>query len=182
MKRIFLIHGWGGSPNNDWFPWAKKILIEKGYEVVVPEMPDTEHPKISPWVGKLKRAVGELRPDDIFVGHSIGCQTILRFLESLPEGKRVDKVILIAPWWYLTLDEGESQVDADPWLVQDVNFLSLHNKSDKYICVFSDNDPYVPLEPNVKFFKEELKPEVIIKKNMEHFNTEKIEFLLDIIK
>ena len=79
-KRIFLIHGWGGSPENDWFPWARETLKDR-FEVFVPKMPETEHPKIEPWVDTLSRAVGELRESDIFVGHSIGCQTILRFLE-----------------------------------------------------------------------------------------------------
>ncbi len=42
----FLIHGWSGSPHGDWFPWAAEQLAGKGYEVITPQMPDTDTPTI----------------------------------------------------------------------------------------------------------------------------------------
>jgi hypothetical protein len=50
MKRVILIHGWDGFPNNCWFPWLKKELEDKDFEVIVPAMPNPEHPKVKPWV------------------------------------------------------------------------------------------------------------------------------------
>jgi uncharacterized protein len=185
-QRIFLIHGWGGSPRNDWFPWAKKELTQKGFEVVVPEMPETEHPKINSWVSKLSHVVGKPQPTDILIGHSIGCQTILRYLENLDAGQKVEKNILIAPWWFLTLDENEEQADADPWLNTQVNFENIKTKADKFICVFSENDPFVPLNKNVEFFKKNLRPEILIKGKSGHITESdgftKLEFLPDLIK
>ena len=185
-KRIFIIHGWGGSPNNDWFPWAKEILIKKGYEVIVPEMPDTEHPKIRPWVDTLDKVVGEPRESDIFIGHSVGCQTILRYLEKLGEGKKVNKVVMIAPWWYLTLENLDSDKRvAYPWMKSLINFGNVIPKVKKLICVFSDNDPFVPLKSNVEFFRAHLHPEIMTKNNAGHFleddGFEKAEFILDLI-
>jgi len=184
VSRIFLVHGWGGSPKNDWLPWAKKELSGSGYEVVAPEMPETDHPKIDLWINKLNEVVGDPKRDDIFVGHSIGCQTILRYLETI--SNKIDKVILIAPWWYLTLDEGEEQADADPWLKVGVDFEKIKSKTDNFVAVFSDNDPFVPMEKNVEFFKEKLNPEIIIKTKMGHFTegdgASKIPFLLDLIQ
>lgn len=186
MQRVFLIHGWGGSPNNDWLPWAKEALEKSGYDVFIPEMPDTEHPKITPWVEKLKETVGIPKPNDILIGHSIGCQTILRYIEKLDDKQRVGKVILVAPWWYLTLDENEEQADADPWLKLDVNFEKIKTKADKFICVFSQSDPWVPYSKNVEFFKRNLNPEIVTKNGPGHFTSDegadKIEFLLDLIK
>lgn len=178
-----MIHGWGGSPNNDWFQWAKKELTRNGYEVFVPEMPETNHPKIGLWVNKLKEIVGRSREDDVFVGHSIGCQTILRYLEV---ASKADKVILIAPWWYLILDAGEEQSDADPWLKIDVNFEKIRSKAGRFVAVFSDKDPFVPLEKNVGFFKEKLDPEIIIKSKMSHFTEgdglTEIPFLVELVR
>lgn len=48
-KRVFLIHGWGGSPTTDFLPWAKEELGKLGYEVITPDMPDTDYPKIETW-------------------------------------------------------------------------------------------------------------------------------------
>ncbi len=40
MKRVFIVHGWDGHPDEQWFPWLKQSLEEKGYCVEVPQMPD----------------------------------------------------------------------------------------------------------------------------------------------
>ena len=58
MKRVFIIHGWGGNSNEAWLVWVGSELKKNGFEVVIPEMPDTWHPKISEWVSKLNDSVG----------------------------------------------------------------------------------------------------------------------------
>lgn len=186
MPRVFLVHGWGGSSKNDWLPWAKTELTEKGYEVFALDMPDTEYPKIGPWVNKLKEVIGALRKDDVLIGHSIGCQTILRYLGTLAPGKKIKKVILIAPWWYLTLDESEQPEIVEPWLNSIVDFGKIKPKSGEFVCVFSNNDPWVPIDKNVEFFKKNLNPKIIIKEKMGHFTTDegvtKLEFLPGLIE
>src|SRR3989344_1157111 len=89
MKRVFVIHRWSGGPEDDWRPWLKEELEAKGYEVVVPEMPETEHPQIGKWVAKIAEVVGMPDENTYFVGHSIGCQTIMRYLQTLPEATKI---------------------------------------------------------------------------------------------
>src|SRR3989338_6493172 len=88
-KRAFIIHGWDGYPDEGWFPWLKAELEKNGFQVHVPAMPESAEPKIETWVSHLSKAVGDVDENTYFVGHSIGCQTILRFLESLPADKKV---------------------------------------------------------------------------------------------
>jgi len=38
MKRVFVIHGWGGNPYKEWFPWIKKELEKNGFKVEIPEV------------------------------------------------------------------------------------------------------------------------------------------------
>lgn len=183
--RVFIIHGWGGSPESDWLPWAKKAIQEKGYEVFVPEMLETNHPKTTAWVEKLKETVGYVKSDDILIGHSIGCLTILRFLEKLEEASKVQKVILIAPWQYLVLGSNEDIEDVRPWTETPVDYEKIKTKANTFTAVFSDNDPFVPMQKNIKFFKEKLNPEIIVKNQMGHFSGEegvtKIPFLLELL-
>lgn len=98
MKNIYLIHGWGGNPNEPMLVWLKIELEKVGHKVVVPEMPDTEHPVIEKWVGKLNESVKQINENTILIGHSIGCQAILRYLAGLSDNSKIDKIILIAPW------------------------------------------------------------------------------------
>lgn len=170
MKRAFLVHGWGGSPNNDWLPWATTQLKQKGYEVIVPFMPDTNTPKILPWVSKLQELVEKPETTDIFIGHSIGCQTILRFLEDLNEDAMVDSVTLVAPWFTLTNLEGEASWQiAKPWIETPMDFPKIVSKARLFTAIFSDNDSWVPLDENLNKFKEKLNPKIIVLHTKGHF-------------
>lgn len=169
-KRVFVVHRWEGGPNKDWLPWAKRELSPKGYEVHLLSMPTPEHPKIETWVPYLAKAIGEPSKNTILIGHSIGCQTILRYLESLPKGRGVAKVILVAgSGSYLTGLTDEEKLVAKPWLETPIDLSTVRTKANDFVAIFSDNDPYVPLEENAKTYKEKLGAEIIIKHNMGHF-------------
>ncbi|MBW3018843.1 alpha/beta hydrolase, partial [Candidatus Woesearchaeota archaeon] len=58
MKRVFVIHGWDEHPEDGWLPWLKTRLEQKGFEVHIPQMPNTETPKIEEWVPFLAELVG----------------------------------------------------------------------------------------------------------------------------
>lgn len=171
MKRVFIIHGWGGKPEHGWYSWAREKLAELGYNAKLPEMPDTDHPKINTWVPYLAEQVEEPRDSDIFIGHSIGCQTILRYLETLGEEQKIDKVILVAPWGasLSNLDETEEEEIAKPWLETPINWQKVKTKANLFVSIFSDNDPYVPLEENKSVFEKELGGKIIVEKDQGHF-------------
>ena len=123
-------------------------------------MPDTGHPVINAWVNHLTKLVGTLRPDDIFIGHSIGCQTILRCLERAPG--QAAKVILVAPWFTLIdLESDEMWRLADPWFKTPMNFETIKPKAKEFTTIFSANDPWVPYEENIQLFRKYLNPKII---------------------
>lgn len=171
MKRVIIVHGWGGSSQKDWMRWAKKELMKKGYEVLVPDMPDTDNPKIENWVPYLAQVAREVTEGDIFIGHSIGCQAILRFLEVLPEDKKVEKVILVAGFgpFLKGLTEEEQQI-AQTWIDTPLDLDKVKTHANSFIAIFSDNDPFVPLQENKKLFEEKLRAQIFIEHNKGHFN------------
>jgi uncharacterized protein len=95
-KRVFIVHGWDGYPEEGWFPWLKGELEAREFEVFVPQLPDPGNPRIYKWVPKLKEVVGDADEETYFVGHSMGCQTIARFLENLPQDLKVGGAVFIA--------------------------------------------------------------------------------------
>ncbi len=172
-KRIFIVHGWDGSPQSDWMPWARKALSEKGFEVHIPAMPDSPNPKIEKWVPFLAKEIGEAKESDILIGHSIGAQTILRYLETLPKDKKVNKVIFIAGWQTLTDEATPTEKErklAKIWTETPIDFEYVKSKANSFICVFSDNDPDVPYEENAKVYKEKLGAKIILEHEMGHFS------------
>jgi predicted alpha/beta hydrolase family esterase len=174
MKRVFIIHGWEGYPEEGWFPWLKESLEGKGCKVSVPVMPNPEEPEIEAWVGHLAEQVGEADADTFLVGHSIGCQTVLRYLEGLDAGVKVGGVVLVAGWMHLKPvvfeEEGAEEV-ARPWIDTPIDWEKVKSHCDRFFAVFSDDDPYVPLDDS-KIFEEKLGAKIIVEKGLQHINGE----------
>ncbi|OGE86021.1 MAG: hypothetical protein A3J48_03240 [Candidatus Doudnabacteria bacterium RIFCSPHIGHO2_02_FULL_46_11] len=141
-NRVFIIHGYGGHPSDNWFPWLKTELEKLGYEVYVPAMPNTDTPQLAEWLSSLKALISTPDGNTYFVGHSLGCITILRYLESLGENQKVGGAVLAAAF-------------IDPIILKEVNhFVSEPLNAEKIkqsvvkglVVVNSDNDPYMPFE------------------------------------
>ncbi|MDP3985280.1 MAG: alpha/beta hydrolase [bacterium] len=170
-KRVFIVHGWDDSPEAGWFPWLRKELEAKGFEVIAPQLPDAAYPRMKNWVPALAEAVGT--PDDqtFFIGHSMGCQTIIRYLETVSEEVKVGGAVFVAGFLKRLSgleDDSEVQEIAKEWLETPIDLEKVKTYLDKSIAIFSDNDRYVPLD-NQDDFKEKLGSKIIIVSGMKHF-------------
>lgn len=168
MKKVYMIHGWGGGSEENWFPWLKKELQNRGAKVFVFDMPDSENPKIEAWVSYLEKNIKNVDEETFFVGHSVGCQTIMRFLEKLPKHKKVGGCFFVAPWFNLINLEHEEMEIAHPWISSNINFLRILDHCDNFLALFSKDDPYVPISDE-SLFKERIYAKTIIEKNAGHF-------------
>ncbi len=171
MKRAIIVHGWEGFPENHWFPWLKNKLEEMNFQVIVPQMPEPGTPKIETWIAQLKKVTSKVDKDTFFVGHSIGCQTILRFLENLPAETKIGGVLFVGGWVNLTptvTEDQESYIIAKPWLKTAINWKKVKSHGDNFIALFSDDDPFVPVE-DAQIFKQNLNAKTIIVKGKAHF-------------
>ncbi|MDO8492679.1 MAG: alpha/beta fold hydrolase [bacterium] len=170
MKKVIIVHGWGGHPKEGWFPWLKKELEAKGIEVLIPKLPDTENPRIQNWVPALSDAVGVPDGETYFVGHSLGCQTIARYIETLPYELKIGGAVFVAGFFKrLTGLESEEQETARLWLETPIDLEKVKSHLPKSIAIFSDDDPFVPLD-NVADFKDRLGSEIITIPKAGHIN------------
>ncbi|MFH0712342.1 MAG: alpha/beta fold hydrolase [Candidatus Jorgensenbacteria bacterium] len=171
MKRVIIVHGWDGYPEEGWFPWLKNELEKKGFEVLVPQLPQPKIPRIENWVPKLAETVGTPDENTYLVGHSMGCQTIARYLEALPEGVKIGGAVFVGGFFKrLTGINGEEEQEVvDHWLKTPLDLQKVKSHLLGSIAIFSDNDYYVPLD-NADDFRDKLGSEVIIKIGMGHFS------------
>jgi len=169
MKRVFIIHGWGGSPEEPLHKWLAQELEKRGFEVTVPVMPNPDEPQIQTWIPYLSKTVGEVNENTFFIGHSIGCQTILRYLEALPEGTTIGGAVFIAGWYNVrNLETEEEKRIVGPWVNTPRNDEKIKKAVNKAVAIFSDNDHWVALE-NQDAWKELVGAHVIIEHNKGHF-------------
>lgn len=168
MKRIIIVHGWSGAPTDCWIPWLKNGLEQKGLEVIIPTMPNTDTPELKAWVQHLKETVGEVDGNTYFVGHSIGCQAIMHFIEG--QDKQAGGAVFVAPFFRLLhLATIEEKIIANPWFEAVLDYKKIKRNLPKLICIFSDDDPDVDIG-NKELFEERLGAKTLVEHNKGHFS------------
>ena len=152
MKRVFIVHGWGDKPDDHWIPYLKNQLEGSGFEVEALAMPNPDEPKIEPWVAKLNEAVGKVDQDTLYVGHSVGCQTVMRHLEQQPDGTVCGGALFVAPWFTLVNLSGPAEeAIAKPWIETAIDLDKVKTRLPRLIALFSDDDPWVTLDNKGQF-------------------------------
>jgi predicted alpha/beta hydrolase family esterase len=169
-KRIIIVHGWGGSPTSDWIGWAAQAFQDKGYEVITPLMPDTDNPVIEKWVGHLASTVGEADETTYFIGHSVGCQAVMRYLETIDI--KVGGAVFVAGWFDLTNQDEEEKAIAEPWIQTPIDFGKVRKNLSKSVVMLSNNDPYVPYEATKRDFEIRLGSEVVTIPDAGHIDSD----------
>ncbi len=161
MKRIIIVHGWSGSPDDNWLPWLNVELEKLGHEVIVPSMPDTDSPVIEKWVSKLAEVVGTPDAETYLIGHSIGCQTIMRYLETI--NTPIGGALFVAGWFNLeNLETDEEKRLAEPWIKTPIDINKIKSVLPKSTLVISDNDDYGAFEENKQKFSDFVTKTVVL--------------------
>lgn len=155
MKRAFIIHGWASHPQDGWFPWLKLELEQRGYAVTIPAMPHPLVPTIKDWVAAVTKSVGEPDVETLFIGHSIGCQTVLRYLETVK--RPVFGAVFVAGWFELKeLGNAVQRAGAKPWVETPIGFVEINKVLPRSVAIFSDEDRYVDIRTNEVLFRKYL--------------------------
>lgn len=171
MKKIYLVHCWDGTSNDGWYPWIEQELKKYNVEVIRFDMPNTANPTIEEWVSTLNEKVDKLDEETYFMGHSIGCQTIMRYLET-KEATKIGGILLVAPWLDLlpeAVEDEDSYNTAYPWIHTPINFTKVKEFSENINCIFSDDDYFVDLNQEQEF-KQKLNAKTIIVNEKGHIS------------
>lgn len=167
-KRVLIIHGWESNSREHWFLAEKERLEKLGYEVFVPDMPNTLHPQKEEWV----KVIEDFNPDEnsILIGHSLGGVAMLRYLEIAD--KKVGECVFIAtPIKKL----GAGYEGIENFLEGDFNWNKIKGNAEKLIVFNQTEDPAVPIQHG-KDLANFINTELVIVEDDDHFD--KIDFEL----
>ena len=169
MKRLIIVHGMNGSSQDALIKWLGKVGAEAGFEVTTLDMPIPEVPTIDNWVKHLDENVYYVDQDTYFIGWSIGCQAILRYLDANKSSK-LGGAIFIGPFLVsVNAKNTEEQDIFRPWLERPIDFAGIRSMGGKITVVMSDNDDRVPIQENKDAIEKALQPKIIIEHNKGHF-------------
>ena len=176
-RRAYIIHGYLGYPGEAWQPWLKRELEARGFEAFLPAMPNPDRPTIPGWLSFIAALVGEPGPGTVLIGHSLGCQAVVRHLETLgAAGKSVAATVLIAGAFprAMTAAEAMRRTGGDailtPWLTTGVDARLVKRAAGRCTIILSDNDPYIPFEDARASYRDCLDATFIVEHGKGHFN------------
>lgn len=141
MATVFIFHGIGGSPEENWFPWLREKLTKKGHRVIVPQFPHADHPELQEWLTLFEQYRQELDEQSVLVGHSLGATFVLRLLEKLPRPVRAS--FLVAP----VVGEMQNELDmlVAPFIRDGFEWEKIKKNAGACHLFHSDNDPFIAL-------------------------------------
>jgi predicted alpha/beta hydrolase family esterase len=140
MSTIFIIHGVGGNPEENWFPWLKAQLEKVGHRVIVPQFPTPENQTLEEWMEVMDGYQNDLGPETILVGHSLGPSFILSVLEKY----RAKAAFLVAPVF------GKIENIFEPTMrsfyQHPFDWEKIKSNCPYFVILHTENDPYLQLD------------------------------------
>ena len=184
MANVFIIHGTGGYPEENWFPWLNNELTKLGHNVFVPQFPTPENQTLENWFNVFEKYKEHYDKETILVGHSLGGAFSLRVLEKYDTQIKAAFIVAAPCGKVASFFPGANKTDL-PFVGHPFNWNKIKSNAKKIFVFQSDNDPYID-KGNAKEIAQKTKGKLILIPGAGHFNAKagylKFEYLLDLMK
>jgi predicted alpha/beta hydrolase family esterase len=166
---IYLIPRWAGNAHSDWYDWIV-IQIKAKYDIDIYciELPDWHEPTPEKSLNYLSENIKKLNEQCYFIGHSVGCQAILQFLNKQNPNTRIGGFLFVAGWF----EVDKPWESLKPWLKTDILDFSFISKLTNFKqVILSDNDPFTSdFQRSKSLWKTCMNANVKILSGGKHFN------------
>lgn len=153
--KFVILHGTGGTPEVNWFPWLAKELEKLGHQTVRPQLPTPEGQTPESWIAKIAETVDSLggpSQEIVFVAHSMSPMAVCHYLATIPSSVAASYFVA----GFDKFDDGAEEPYATvnpPFCNKPIDWTRVRQNCGKFVCFAGDNDPYVPLEDARQFAK-----------------------------
>jgi len=105
-------------------------------------MPNPDAPVASEWIEHLNKGIKTINENTYFVSHSLGCVTLLRFLEFQHVDTKIGGIILTSGF----IKKNPKYPNLDPFIKADLDLGKIIKMVRNRCVVSAPNDNYVPYE------------------------------------
>jgi predicted alpha/beta hydrolase family esterase len=178
---VVIVPRWAGTSTSDWYPnFESKFnqeLKSKDYTLDILDMPNPGTPTIEAWTGHLLSTIKRIEQSSTtenhvfhFVGHSVGCNTVIRTLVANPQ-IQTSSVLLVAGWVSLN----EPWDTSIPWQTYPDGFFNKVGQQigKKITLLVSDNDNYTHgevMDHTKQVFTNQVGATIVEISGAQHFN------------
>ncbi len=166
MKTVLIIHGIGGHAGIHWQQWLHDELTRQGSVVLMPDLPEPDHPNRQTWLTEIKTLLDGVNLGQLtIVGHSLGVTTALDFVEQA--ASQINRLLAVSGF---TEDYG-AELNSYFLSEKSIDFHKVRDKLRWAAVVYGDNDPYVT-QAALKYVADSLAVQPMVIPNGGHLNTE----------
>ncbi|WP_202845075.1 RBBP9/YdeN family alpha/beta hydrolase [Luteimonas saliphila] len=138
--RVYIVHGYGASPSDHWFPWLRDAMERRGATVSIVELPTPGDPQPDAWLQTLRAQVPAPDQDTWFVAHSLGGIALLRYLVAADAGARIGGFVLVSGF----NDRLPILPQLDGFRDPDLDYGRLVRMAGQRVVIAADDDAIVP--------------------------------------
>lgn len=145
--KVVIIHGTGGNPDGNWFPWLSAELSKCNVPVIIPRMPTPEGQSLAAWLTTFDTLVGPVDAETVLIGHSVGAVFLLRLLERIEKPVRAS--FFVAGFiGYLGIEKFD--LLNSTFVEGEYDWNLIQSNAGKAVCFSGSDDPYVPIEQGIE--------------------------------
>lgn len=167
MKKVFIVHGFQGTPNGGWKSWLMNELAKNGIYACSLPMPNPDKPNKTEWIKTIHESVGIPSGEIFLIGHSLGVPAILRYLETLDKDAKIGGVVLVSGPAFIIEKNGYEQVNT--FLETTFDFEHIKNVCNNFTVIHGDNDNVVSFS-DAEFLVKNLNGELVSVLNGGHLS------------
>ncbi len=141
VKRFVFLHGKGGTPESGYWPWLKRKLEARGYEVETPVLPNSDAPDDEDQANAVME-VCSFDENTAVVAQSFGGIVALRLLER---GIKINRVVLVAMPLSGKYLDGKERPTVTKACEKGFDFEKIKKQASAFIVLSDANDHVVPM-------------------------------------
>jgi predicted alpha/beta hydrolase family esterase len=139
MKTLLILHGIGGYAGFHWQKWLHDELVKKGYQVLMPSLPEADHPDRGNWLRVCEKLVRDVDFSNLtIVGHSLGVVTALDLI--LSEKRKIKGLVSVSGFFR---DYG-AELNSYFLKEKEIDLSKVKEFVGSVVVFYGDDDPYVP--------------------------------------
>jgi predicted alpha/beta hydrolase family esterase len=158
---IYLIHGYTANVNSNWFPSFKEEIENDNTTVIILDMPNSKAPKFDEWLLHLENKIVNYNENTIFIGHSLGCVSILNFLKT--KYQKFKGLFLVSGFV-----EETPIPELSEFVQSKLDYSSIQNQTVNRISISAKDDDIIPFEYS-KRLAQKLDTQFILLNEGKHF-------------
>ena len=172
MKHIFIAPMWESQKHQYWYDWCKRHIEDtfNDCRVTIIEFPDNHTRSIDDVVDYLSGQVFHkgLSENHFLVGHSLGCQSLLRFLGKREDSEeKIGGFLSVAGWF--DLEEPTEQLIS--WVRTPLNYKRIQKFMPQrgLRVLLSEDDTFTDVEDTRMHWEDRLNALVHVLNRKGHF-------------